>query len=170
MKYLNKIEKTELSFLKACLKVDPNERITSFEALRHPYLKQYSVEDIFLREETDLLENRKRSHPEISMAFKHSSAPKTTAFSTKKFSIQTMFSKELGKPNVYADIYTPRKAVGESSESLSKQETTKILPKLNVEKSLSLPKSHQKTNSLEIRINNVKTIYRNFPVKLREQK
>ena len=36
-RYLGKISKKALSFMKALLKLDPNERLTSKEALNHPY-------------------------------------------------------------------------------------------------------------------------------------
>ena len=48
MKYVNKIEKAELSFLKGCLKTEPSERLTAIEALRHPYLKEYSEKELSL--------------------------------------------------------------------------------------------------------------------------
>lgn len=37
-RYIGKIEKKALNFLKACLNLDPNKRITVDEALQHPYL------------------------------------------------------------------------------------------------------------------------------------
>jgi serine/threonine protein kinase len=36
-KYLGKLPKQALSFMKACLKMDPAQRITAAEALAHPY-------------------------------------------------------------------------------------------------------------------------------------
>jgi len=36
-KYLGKLSKKALSFMKACLKMDPNQRITAADALQHPY-------------------------------------------------------------------------------------------------------------------------------------
>jgi serine/threonine protein kinase len=44
-RYLGKIEKNALSFMRCCLKMDPNERITVEEALKHPYLLPFSLED-----------------------------------------------------------------------------------------------------------------------------
>jgi cyclin-dependent kinase-like len=38
-RYLGKISKKALSFMKALLKLDPNERLTSKEALNHPYFE-----------------------------------------------------------------------------------------------------------------------------------
>ena len=36
-KYLGKLSKKALSFMKACLKMDPAQRITAADALQHPY-------------------------------------------------------------------------------------------------------------------------------------
>ena len=36
-RYLGKVSKKTLNFMKALLKLDPNERLTSNEALNHPY-------------------------------------------------------------------------------------------------------------------------------------
>lgn len=38
-KYLGKLSKKALSFMKACLKMDPTQRITAAEALQHPYFE-----------------------------------------------------------------------------------------------------------------------------------
>jgi len=35
---VGKLGKNELSFLKECLKIDPEQRITAEKALQHPYL------------------------------------------------------------------------------------------------------------------------------------
>lgn len=45
MKYLGKIEKNALSFMKACLKMNPSDRITVEQALKHPYLINFSLQD-----------------------------------------------------------------------------------------------------------------------------
>lgn len=44
-RYLGKIEKNALSFMKACLKMDASERLTVDEALKHPYLLPFSIHD-----------------------------------------------------------------------------------------------------------------------------
>ena len=41
-KYLGKMSKKALSFMKALLKMDPKERLTASEALRHPYFEGLS--------------------------------------------------------------------------------------------------------------------------------
>ncbi len=38
-KYLGKLPRKALAFMKACLKMDPSERITAAEALYHPYFE-----------------------------------------------------------------------------------------------------------------------------------
>lgn len=42
-RYIGKIEKNALSFLKACLVLDPSKRITVEQALQHPYLLPLSI-------------------------------------------------------------------------------------------------------------------------------
>lgn len=44
-RYLGKIEKKALSFMKLCLAIDPSKRITVDEALKHPYLLPFSMKD-----------------------------------------------------------------------------------------------------------------------------
>lgn len=44
-RYLGKIEKNALSFMRACLKMDASERLTVDEALKHPYLLPFSIHD-----------------------------------------------------------------------------------------------------------------------------
>lgn len=39
LRYAGKINANELKFLKACLRLDPNERLTAQQALNHPYLQ-----------------------------------------------------------------------------------------------------------------------------------
>ncbi len=39
MKYLGKMKKMAVKFMHDILKMDPNERPTAIEALRHPYFK-----------------------------------------------------------------------------------------------------------------------------------
>jgi len=64
MRYLGKIEKNALSFMKACLKVDQTERITIEDALRHPYLISYSLEDNeFANDELNLLQVQRKNPP-----------------------------------------------------------------------------------------------------------
>ena len=38
-KYLGKLSKKAMSFMKACLKMDPKERITAADCLTHPYFE-----------------------------------------------------------------------------------------------------------------------------------
>ena len=45
-KYLGKLSKKALSFMKACLKLNPAERITAAEALKHPYFEDLREEDL----------------------------------------------------------------------------------------------------------------------------
>lgn len=45
MRYLGRIEKNALGFMKACLKVDQGERMTVEGALKHPFLKNFALED-----------------------------------------------------------------------------------------------------------------------------
>ena len=42
-RYIGKIQKKALSFMKACLNLDPNARITVEQALTHPYLIHLSM-------------------------------------------------------------------------------------------------------------------------------
>lgn len=44
-RYLGKITKKGLSFMKILLKMDPKERMTAKEALEHPYFE--GIDDIF---------------------------------------------------------------------------------------------------------------------------
>ena len=45
-KYLGKLSKKALSFMKACLKMDPSERITASEALQHSYFDGLRERDV----------------------------------------------------------------------------------------------------------------------------
>ena len=38
-RYLGKLSKKAMSFMKSCLKLDPTQRITSTEAVQHPYFE-----------------------------------------------------------------------------------------------------------------------------------
>jgi len=40
-RYLGKLSRKALSFMKACLKMDPSQRITAAEALSHPYFEGF---------------------------------------------------------------------------------------------------------------------------------
>lgn len=44
LRYVGKLGKNELSFLKECLKIDPDERITAEKALQHPYLASLTTQ------------------------------------------------------------------------------------------------------------------------------
>jgi cyclin-dependent kinase-like len=60
-RYLGKIEKKALSFMKLCLTIDPSKRITVDEALKHPYLLPLSMKDNeHTNDETNLLEHGRR--------------------------------------------------------------------------------------------------------------
>ena len=62
MRYLGMIEKNALSFMKACLKMNSDERITVEEALKHPYLLKYSLEDNeFQNDEQNLLSTQRKN-------------------------------------------------------------------------------------------------------------
>lgn len=41
-RYLGKLSKKALSFMKGLLKMDPKERLTSIEALKHPYFDDFN--------------------------------------------------------------------------------------------------------------------------------
>ncbi len=42
-RYLGKLSKKALSFMKALLKMDPKERLTCKEAMKHPYFEDYFI-------------------------------------------------------------------------------------------------------------------------------
>ena len=56
MRYLGKIERNALSFMKACLRMNPVERMTIEQALKHPFLLELSQqEDESASDEQNLL-------------------------------------------------------------------------------------------------------------------
>ena len=50
-RYLGKLSKKAMAFMKDCLKMDPNQRITAAKALQHPYFDD-------VRETTDVIPTR----------------------------------------------------------------------------------------------------------------
>jgi len=52
-RYIGKMSKRAMSFLKLILEMDPNKRTTTTEALRHPYLEKLRIKDPYYAENFD---------------------------------------------------------------------------------------------------------------------
>jgi len=59
MRYLGKMSKMAVKFMEDILKMEPSERLTTIEALRHPYFKGLNSEFISQKPKSRELTSRK---------------------------------------------------------------------------------------------------------------
>jgi cyclin-dependent kinase-like len=62
-RYLGKLSKKALNFMKSILKMNPHERMSVDEALKHPYME--GLHEEFNDQETDKEYNQKVHHMQI---------------------------------------------------------------------------------------------------------
>ena len=56
-RYLGKMSKRAVQFMKDILKLDPKDRLSTIEALRHPYFKGLNEEFLVKKEKNKIVRN-----------------------------------------------------------------------------------------------------------------
>lgn len=91
-KYLGKLSKKALSFMKACLQMDPAQRIISSDALQHPYFDGLRENDVTIKSTS---ESRVGSAQTNINSRVFSSAANGTPVSSNKFGLSTPLNAQL---------------------------------------------------------------------------